>query len=654
MAKATKETHEFQAETKQLLDLMVHSIYTNREIFLRELISNASDAIDKLHFEALTDRSLLEGDENYEIFLVPDEKSHTLTISDNGIGMTKAEVIDNIGTIAKSGTRAFLEKLKEAKESDAALSDKDMIGQFGVGFYSAFMVAEKVVIVTRRAGEKEAVRWESDGSGTFSVEAAEKEKRGTTITLHLAKEFYGDKAEENFTDQYRLERLVKKYSDYVRYPIRMNFETEELPRDKDGKIVEGAKPEKKVELRTLNSMKPLWTRDKKDITPEEYNEFYKNQFREWEDPMDVFHTKAEGTVEYTALLYIPGAAPFNLYHADYEPGLQLYSRHVFIMDKCKDLLPDYLRFVKGLVDSPDLSLNISREMLQQSRELKLIGRNLEKNILKTLAKSLKDDRAHYKKFWEIFGKSLKIGIYGTVYSGGDAKDKLKDLVLFTTSKEKKLSTLKEYVERMPESQKKIYYATGKDQTIIDELPQMELLREKGLEVLYLTDPVDEFTVEALHEYDGKGFQSISRGDLDLSDAESQEEKKETEKVAKESGDLLKDIKDVLGDKVAEVKVSNRLKSSAVCLVADEQGPSLSMEQTFADMDNPLFKAKRILEINPHHDLFQRLTKLHEAGKDGQDFKDYCDLLYTQALLIEGILPENPVEFANKVAKLMAK
>ena len=652
--KATKETHEFQAETKQLLDLMVHSIYTNREIFLRELISNASDAIDKLHFEALTDRTLLEGDENYEIFLVPDEKSHTLTISDNGIGMTKAEVIDNIGTIAKSGTRAFLEKLKEAKESDTALNDKDMIGQFGVGFYSAFMVAEKVVIVTRRAGEKEAVRWESDGSGTFSVEAAEKEKRGTTITLYLAKEFYGDKAEENFTDPYRLERLVKKYSDYVRYPIRMNFETEELPRDKDGKIIEGAKPEKKVELRTLNSMKPLWTRDKKDITPEEYNEFYKNQFREWEDPMDVFHTKAEGTVEYTALLYIPGAAPFNLYHADYEPGLQLYSRHVFIMDKCKDLLPDYLRFVKGLVDSPDLSLNISREMLQQSRELKLIGRNLEKNILKTLAKSLRDDRAHYEKFWEIFGKSLKIGIYGTVYSGGDAKDKLKDLVLFTTSKEKKLSTLKEYVERMPESQKKIYYATGKDQMIIDELPQMELLREKGLEVLYLTDPVDEFTVEALHEYDGKGFQSISRGDLDLSDAESQEEKKETEKVAKESGDLLKDIKEVLGDKVAEVKLSNRLKSSAVCLVAGEQGPSLSMEQTFADMDNPLFKAKRILEINPHHDLFQRLTKLHEAGKDGQDFKDYCDLLYTQALLIEGILPENPVEFANKVAKLMAK
>ncbi len=649
-----KETHEFQAETKQLLDLMVHSIYTNQEIFLRELISNASDAIDKAHFESLTDRTILEGDEDFEIFLVPDKDSHTLTISDNGIGMTKEEVIENIGTIAKSGTRAFLERLKEAKENETSVSEKDMIGQFGVGFYSAFMVAEKVMIVTRKAGEKEAVRWESDGSGTFTIESCEKEKRGTTITLYLTKEFYGEEGGENFCDQYTLQRLVKKYSDYVRYPIRMNFETETMPRDKDGKIIEDAKPEKKVELKTLNSMQPLWTRDKKDITPEEYNEFYKNQFHEWEDPMDVFHTKAEGTVEYTALMYIPGSAPFNLYHQDFEPGLQLYSRHVFIMDKCKDLLPDYLRFVKGLVDSPDLSLNISRELLQQSRELKVIGKNLEKNILKTLAKALKDDREHYEKFWEAFGKSLKIGIYGSMYGGSDTKDKLKDLILFKTSKEKKLVSLKEYIDRMPLSQKKIYYATGKDEAIIDALPQMELLREKGIEVLYLTDPVDEFTIEALHEYDSKQFQSISRGDLDLGDAESEQEKKETEKVTKESGDLLKDIKEILGEKVAEVKLSTRLKTSAVCLVADEQGPSLSMEQTFAEMDGPnMFKAKRILEINPHHDLFRRLTELHEAGKDGQDFKDYCDLLYTQALLIEGILPENPVEFANKVAKLMA-
>ena len=649
-----KEMHEFQAETKQLLDLMVNSIYTNKEIFLRELISNASDAIDKLHFESLTNREILEGDEDYEIYLVPDKDSHTLTISDNGVGMTKDEVIENIGTIAKSGTKAFLEKLKEAKEGGSDVTDKDMIGQFGVGFYSAFMVADKVTIVTRKAGTKEAVRWESDGSGSFSIEECEKEKRGTTITLSLKKEFYGDEAEENFTETYKLERLVKKYSDYVRYPIKMDFVTEEKPKDKDGKVIEDAKPEKKVEVRTLNSMQPLWTKNKSDIKPEEYNEFYKNQFHEWEDPMEVFHTKAEGTVEYTALMYIPSKAPFNLYHTDFEPGMQLYSRHVFIMEKCKDLLPDYLRFVKGLVDSPDLSLNISRELLQQSRELKVIGKNLEKTILKSLEKTLEKDREKYEKFWAEFGKSLKIGIYNTIYTAGDAKEKLKDLVLFPSSKEEKLVTLKEYKERMPESQKKIYYATGKDKAIIEALPQMELLREKGLEVLFCTDPVDEFAIEALHDYDGKEFQSIARGDLDLGDAESETAKKETEDIAKKNDDLIKDIKETLGEKVADVKVSQRLKTSAVCLVADEMGPSLSMEQTFAEMDNPLFKAKRILELNPHHDLFGRLQKLHEAGKDSQDFKDYCDLLYTQALLIEGILPENPVDFANKVAKLMAK
>jgi molecular chaperone HtpG len=649
-----KEMHEFQAETKQLLDLMVHSIYTNHEIFLRELISNASDAIDKLHFESLTNRDLLEGDEDFEIYLVPDAESHTLTISDNGIGMDRQEVIDNIGTIAKSGTKAFLDKLKEAKASNAAITDKEMIGQFGVGFYSAFMVAEKVVITTRKAGEKQAVRWESVGDGSFSVEDCDKEKRGTSITLYLSQEFYGDKAEENFTETYKLENLVKKYSDYVRYPIKMNFVIEETPKDKDGKPIEGAEKTKRNELRTLNSMQPLWTRDKKDIKPEEYNEFYKNQFHEWEDPLEVFHTKAEGTVEYTALMYIPSKAPFNLYHTDFEAGMQLYSRHVFIMDKCKDLLPDYLRFVKGLVDSPDLSLNISRELLQQSRELKVIGKNLEKTVLKTLERLLKNDRAKYEKFWAEFGKSLKIGIYNSMYTGGDTKDKLKDLLLFVTSKEEKLTSLKEYAERMPENQKKIYYATGRDKSIIEKLPQMELLKEKGIEVLYLTDQVDEFAIEALHEYDGKPFHSISRGDLELDDAESQEVKKETEDIAKKNDDLMKDIKTALGEKVADVKVSTRLKSSAVCLVADEQGPSLSMEQTFADMDNPMFKAKRILEINPHHDLFNRLQSLHEADKDSQNFKDYCDLLYTQALLIEGILPENPVDFANKVAKLMAK
>lgn len=649
-----KTTHEFQAETKELLNLMIHSIYTNHEIFLRELISNASDAIDKLHFESLQNRDILEGNEDYEIFLVPDKESHTLTISDNGIGMTKDEVVENIGTIAKSGTKAFLEQLQKAKENNAELTDKEMIGQFGVGFYSAFMVAEKVTITTRKAGTSEAVRWESTGDGSYTLEDCEKESRGTTITITLGKEFYGDEAEENFTDTWNLQNLVKKYSDYVRYPIKMNFETEEMPRDDEGKIIEGAEKIKKIELKTLNSMQPLWTKSKNDITKEEYTEFIKNQFHEWEEPMEVFHNKAEGGVEYTSLLYIPAKAPFNLYHTDYEPGVQLYSRHVFIMDKCKDLLPDYLRFVKGLVDSPDLSLNISRELLQQSRELKTIGKNLEKTILKALERMLKNDREKYEKFWQEFGKSLKIGIYNSMYTGSNVIDKLKELLLFASSKDGKEVSLKEYVERMPESQKKIYYATGTDKATIEKLPQMELLKEKGLEVLYLLDPVDEFAIETIRTYSDKEFQSISRGDLDLDDAESQEAKKETEEIAKNNDDLVKDIKEVLGDKVAEVKISSRLKSGAVCLVADAMGPSLSMEHTFAAMDNPMFKAKRILEINPKHDLFSKLQILHANGKDDADFKDYCDLLYTQALIIEGIMPENPVDFANKIAKMMAK
>ena len=649
-----KTTHEFQAETKELLNLMIHSIYTNHEIFLRELISNASDAIDKLHFASLQNRDILEGNEDYEIFLVPDKDSHTLTISDNGLGMTKEEVIENLGTIAKSGTKAFLEQLQKAKEDNAEITDKELIGQFGVGFYSAFMVAEKVTVVTRKAGETAAVRWESTGDGSYTIEECEKEGRGTNITITLGKEFYGDEAEENFLDNWNLQNLVKKYSDYVRYPIKMNIETQETPRDDEGKPIEGAEPITKVEIKTLNSMQPLWTKNKNDIKDEEYKEFIKNQFHEWEEPMEVFHNKAEGNVEYTSLLYIPAKAPFNLYHADYEPGLQLYSRHVFIMDKCKDLLPNYLGFVKGLVDSPDLSLNISRELLQQSRELKTIGKNLEKTILKSLERMLKNDREKYEKFWAEYGKSLKIGIYNSMYTGSSVVDKLKELLLFASSKDGKQISLKEYVGRMAEGQKKIYYATGTDRNTIEKLPQMELLRDKGLEVLYLLDPVDEFAIETIRKYDDKEFQSISRGDLDLDDAESKEVKKEAEEIAKTNDQLVKDIKEALGDKVSEVKISSRLKSSAVCLVADAMGPSLSMEHTFASMDNPMFKAKRILELNPKHDLFAKLQILHANGKDNAEFKDYCDLLYTQALIIEGIMPENPVDFADKVAKLMAK
>lgn len=647
-----KETHQFQAETKKLLDLMIHSIYTNREIFLRELISNASDAIDKIHFEALTNRDLLEGDDQYEIFLVPDEKTHTLTISDNGLGMNKEDLMNNLGTIAQSGTKAFLEKLQEAKEGGD--TGKDLIGQFGVGFYSAFMVSEKITVVSRKAGEKQGYKWESTADGSYTIEECDKEKRGTSITLTLLPEFYGDKAEENFTDTYKLQSLVKKYSDYVRYPIRMNFIVEEQPKDADGKPIEGAGTIKRNEIRTLNSMQPLWAKNKSDIKPEEYDEFYQNLFHDWEKPMEVMHNKVEGTIEYTSLLFFPQSAPYNLYHSDYEPGLQLYSRHVFIMDKCKDLLPEYLRFVKGLVDSPDFSLNISRELLQQSRELKLIGKNLEKSILRQLNTTLKKDREKYEKFWAQYGKSLKIGIYGSAYTGQDTVDKLKDLLLFTTSKEDKLITLKEYVERMPENQKKIYYATGKDRSAIESLPQMELLRDKGIEVLFFLDNIDEFAVEVMREYDGKPFHSISRGDLGLDDVESQEVKKETENIAKTNEDLIKDIKETLGDKVSDVKISSRLKSSAVCLVADEMGPSFAMEQVFAETNNPMFKAKRILEINPKHDLFARLQKIHEAGKEDAQFKDYCNLLYAQALLIEGIMPDDPAAIANQIAQLMAK
>lgn len=648
-----KETFEFQAETKQLLDLMVHSIYTNHEIFLRELISNASDAIDKLHYQSLTNSDLLEGDTGFEIHLTPDEAAHTLTISDNGLGMNKEDLMQNLGTIAKSGTKAFLEKLKEAQDSDSS-TDKDLIGQFGVGFYSAFMVADTVTVVTRKAGEAQAYKWESAGDGQYTLEECEKPKHGTSIILHLGKEFYGSDSEENYTDKMTLQSLVKKYSDYIRYPITMEFTTKEKPKDKDGNVIEDAPEEEHTETRTLNSMQPLWTRNKLDIKPEEYKEFFQHQFYEWDDPMEIFHTRVEGAVDYTALLFIPGSAPFNLYYSDYEPGIQLFSRHVFIMDKCKDLLPDYLRFVKGLVDSPDLSLNISRELLQKSRELKLIGRNLEKNILKTLARNLEKNREKYEKFWAEYGKSLKIGVYSGMMTGENNVDKLKDLLLFMSSKDGKLCTLKEYVSRMKDGQKKIYYATGKDKDAIEALPQMEMLRDRDIEVLCMTDPVDEFAVEAIREYDGKQFHSISRGDLDLEDDAFKEEKKKNEDLAKNNEGLLKDMKDFLDGKVVDVRLSNRLKTGAVCLVADAAGPSLAMEQAFAAADNPMLKARRILEINPQHQLFAKLQAVHDAGKDTPEFKDYCKMLYDQALLLEGIMPDDPAAFANKVAEMMAK
>ncbi len=630
------ETLEFQAETKRMLDLVVNSIYTNKEIFLRELISNASDALDKLHFESLTNQDILEGNDDYEIFVVPDSDTKTVTISDTGIGMTRDEVISNIGTIAKSGTRAFLDKIRESSDN----LNEELIGQFGVGFYSAFIVAEKVELMTRKAGETAAVKWTSEGAGEYTLEDFDKDSRGTTIVLYLKPEFCGGE-EFDFTNHYTIETLIKKYSDYIRYPIKMNFET----KDKDDNPV--------IEVKTVNSMQPLWTRNKSDISDEEYEEFFRHQFHEWEKPMEFFHTKAEGTIEYTALLCIPKHAPSNLFFADYEPGLQLYSRHVFVMDKCKDFLPDHFRFVKGLVDSPDLPLNVSREILQQSRDVKKIGRSLEKNILKQLSKLLKNERERYEEFWAQFGKSLKIGVYNNSYDD-KVKDDLKDLLLFTTSKDLKLSTLAEYVERMPETQKKIYCATGKDAASIAKLPQLEILRERGIEVIYLIDPVDEFAINALVNYDGKEIQSVNREDFEIDDENAEKKKAELDELSRSYEELLMDVKAAIGESVNEVRLTSRLKSGAVCLVTGANGPSLNMEQTFAPMNNPFFKAHKILELNPNHELFKKLSGIHALDKKSDDFKDFCKLLYAQALLIEGILPDNPVDLANKIADLMAK
>lgn len=647
-----EERYEFQAETKQLLDLMIHSIYTNREIFLRELISNGSDAIDKLHYEALTNRDLLEGDTEFSIRLAIDKNKKTLTVADNGIGMDKEDIKANIGTIARSGTKAFLERLKAEKEDNENVSDKELIGQFGVGFYSAFMVAKDVTVLTRKAGTDTGYCWKSTGDGSYTLTECDVKHHGTAVVLELKDEF--TTGEDDFLDESRLSELVKKYSDYIRYPIMMNVTVKEVPKNEDGQPVEGADPIEKTELKTLNSMQPLWTRNKSDIKDEEYADFFRHQFYEWEKPMEVFHTKAEGTVEYTALLFIPGSAPMNLYYSDYEPGIQLYSRHVFIMDKCKDLLPEYLRFVKGLVDSPDLSLNISREMLQQSRNLKVIGKNLEKTILKTLARKAEKERPEYEKFWNEFGKSIKIGIYSGMMTGENNADKLKNLVLFYSARQGRLVTLKEYVEAMKDGQQKIYYAVGKDKESIDALPQTELLKDRELDVLYLFDPVDEFAIEALHEYDGKSFHSVSRGDLDLDDDTFKEEKKKNEDLAKDNEGLLQDVKKALESKVVDVRLSNRLKSGAVCLVADAAGPSVAMEQAFAGADNPFMKARRILEINPHHELFNKLKTLHDGETDKEAFKEYSELLYDQALLLEGIMPEDPVVFAQRLAKMMAK
>lgn len=634
---------QFKAESKRLLELMINSIYTNREIFLRELISNASDATDKLYYNALkAGQSGLSREELF-IDIAADREARTLTISDHGCGMSKDELEQNLGTIAKSGSLAF------KKENELAEGDVDIIGQFGVGFYAAFMVAKHVTVVSRAAGSEEAWSWASDGADGYTVTAAERAEAGTTITLQLKDNTENENYDE-FLQEYRLRSLIKKYSDYIRYPIKMEVSHSRMVEgsDKDADGNEKAPEyEEYTEVETLNSMVPIWKKNKKDVTEEEYNEFYKNKFGDYENPLRVVSSSVEGAATYHALLFFPARAPFNYYSRDYEKGLQLYSSGVLIMDKCADLLPDYFSFVRGLVDSPDLSLNISRELLQHDRQLKVIATSLEKKIKSELLNLLKNDREKYEQLFKAFGLQMKFGIYSTY---GAAKDVLSELLLYTTSAEQKLSTLDEYVDRMKEEQKYIYYACGESVAKLAVLPQNERLKEQGYEVLYLTDDIDEFTLKAMRDYKGKEFRSTSDEDLGI---DTEEEKEEIKKQAEESKDLLGFLKESLGEKVTDVVLTSRLKNCPVCLTA-KGGISLEMEKVLGAMPGTeeKVKAQRVLEINAAHPVFETLKALYPANE--AKLKDYAEILYTQALLIEGMPVEDPVAYTSAVCNLMTQ
>ncbi len=629
----------FKSESKRLLDLMINSIYTHKEIFLRELISNASDAIDKLYYKALTDENISFNRDDYYIRIDLDKDGRTITITDTGIGMSKEELESNLGTIAKSGSFDFK---KETETQD----DVSIIGQFGVGFYSAFMVADCVTVRTKQFGSEEAYQWESQGADGYTIESCEKDTAGTQIILKL-KESTEDEKYDEFLDEYRIRGLVKKYSDYIRYPIKM-LVTKSRPKptdDKDEKKDTPPEYEEYTEDETLNSMVPIWRKNKSELTEDDYNNFYKDKFFDFENPLLTIHTSADGATSYKALLFIPARTPFDYYTKEYEKGLQLYSNGVMIMEKCGDLLPDCFGFVKGLVDSADLSLNISREILQHDRQLKLIANHLQKKIKSELLNLLKNDREKYESFYKNFSRPLKFGIYNEY---GRDKDLLKDLLLFYSSKEQKLVTLSEYVSRMPEDQKFIYYASGESTEKVDKLPQTELVRDKGYEILYFTEDVDEFAIQMLRTYEDKEFKSVSAGDLGIEEDKS--EKKEEKKKEKENKELFVFMKDALGDRVKEVKASTRLKSHPVCLSSDG-ALSIEMEKVLNSMptDNKV-KADRILEINVNHPIFEKLTALLASDKD--KLKKYTEVLFESALLIEGLPVDDPVTFSNNVCELI--
>lgn len=630
---------QFKAESKRLLDLMINSIYTHKEIFLRELVSNASDAIDKYYF---TNAGHVDPS-NFEIRLEPNKEARTLTISDTGIGMSKEELEENLGTIAKSGSLAFKEEMD--KEDDKA-SDVDIIGQFGVGFYSAFMVGKELRVISRKDGFEEAYEWISDGDSGYEIKPATRDSVGTTIIISLKEDTDNDNYSQ-YLETYTLKELIKKYSDYIRYPIKMNVETSKVK--EETKDSENPEYETIIEDQTLNSMVPLWKRQKSKITEDEYNQFYKDHFYDYVNPQRVIHFSVEGNVSFTSLLYIPSHLPQGFYNQDYKKGLQLYCRGVFIMDHAEELLPDYLRFVKGLVDSQDLSLNISREMLQHDHQLKVIASRIEKKVLSELTTMLTKEREEYEKFWKEFGLNVKFGVYNNY---GMDKDKLQDLLLFYSSKEQKLVTLNEYVNRMPENQKEIYFVSGSDVDLIDKLPIVQTLKKKEFEVLYLTDNVDEFVMQSLMTYREKTFKNAAQGDLDL---DSDEEKEALEKTKEANKDLLDFMKESLGDAVGEVKISNKLVDDPVCLTAGE-GLSFEMEKVFANMpqENPMMamKATRILEINPNHPIFNTLQEAYATDKE--KVKEIADVLYNQALLIEGFAIEDPIAYSRKICELLVK
>ena len=621
---------QFKAESKRLLDLMINSIYTNKDIFLRELISNASDAIDKLHFQTLTDKKLKVKD-NFEINIEIDNENRNLIITDNGIGMTKEELENNLGTIAKSGSLEF-------KEENIDQTDVDIIGQFGVGFYSAFMVSDKVIVESKSI-DGDAYSWESNGIDGYTIEETTKEKNGTKITLHIKE----DKEDENYSDyltEYKIRSLITKYSDYIKYPIKMEVENR--------KLKEGSETEYETvkEIVTLNSMIPIWKKDKKKITDEEYNNFYSDKFYDYEAPLKVIHTNVEGTTTFTALLYIPNHAPYDFYTKEYEKGLQLYSNGVLIMDKCKELLPDYFSFVRGIVDSEDISLNISRETLQNDRRVNIIAKNIESKIKKELENMLKNDFENYKKFFNTFGMQLKYGVYNNY---GMDKDKLKDLLLFYSSEKKDLITLKEYVSNMKDKQDKIYYACGESIDKIDLLPQVESVKEKGYEILYLKDYVDEFVIQMLMDYEGKKFVNVSSNDLDLSD---EEEKEKLEKLNEKSKDMFTDMKKYLNDEVNDIRFTHRLKKHPVCLTT-EGNISVEMEKVINAMPtDEKIKAETVLEINEKHKIAKTLKKLYKEDK--KSLEKYTKVLYAQARLIEGLSIENPTEISNLIVDIMSK